>query len=571
MEKILQYFLAGLILICFNLSSSEIYSKNYSRHSTDANLDSQQVALDGNNIKSYITNSGIFNRNMNGGLYPGFEWPKGSGSYAVSSSGLSIAAFVNNQLLMSSGFYSGEYISGHVINSGGPTAVTDTNFHLYKVKRGDNANNNPDWLHWGSMVPYGAPFIDVNNNGNYEPNIDTPGVKNAEQTIFVCMTDGFVSQHSPGIFGGGTAPLFNEVHLTAWCYNVSYLKDVQFFKWTIINKNTIAWNKTYISIVNDPDLGCAFDDFIGSDSARSLGYCYNGQPVDFTCDYRYPDVPPAVGFQWINVNGITNLQLKSITHFHNIFTLSAACEKEPLSDPMGAYNYMKGLKRDETPWVVPPGGNVSYMTRYLYTGNPESGTGWCEATGNPSGSIWNCGGPTSYSGDAHSPNPYADRRIILSTGSDNLTINPGDTQTVMYAQLIAQGTSYLNSVTKLKQLADSVKAFSNLEFPIGIQKIVSEIPFKFVLYQNYPNPFNPSTKIKFNVGLPLNPLLHKDGTVTLKIYDMLGKDVATLVNERLSPGTYEVEWNALGLASGVYFYSLETEYFSHTKRMVLMK
>ena len=574
MEKIFKYFLAGLVLITVNLSNPEIYSKSFYKYSTSASFDSQQVALDGNNIKSYIANTGIFNRNIYQGLTPGFEWPKGSGSYAVSSSGLTIAANVNNQLLMSCGFYSGEYAPGHVINSGVPIAVTDTNFHLYKVKRGDNANNNPDWLHWGSMVPYGAPYIDVNNNGSYEPNVDTPGVKNAEQTIFLCMTDGFSAQHGPGIFGGGTAPLFNEVHLTAWCYNTSYLKDVQFFKWVIINKNTIARNNTYISVVNDPDLGCAYDDFIGSDSARNLGYCYNGEPMDDFCDYRYPDVPPAVGFQWIYVEGITKLQLKSIVHFHNIYTLSAACEKEPQGDPAGAYGYMKGLKRDLTPWVVPPGGNVSYVTKYLYSGDPETGTGWCEETGNPSGSIWNCGGPTSYSGDLHTPNPYADRRIILSAGSDNLTMSPGDTQNVIYAQLIAQGTSYLNSVTKLKQLADSVKVFCNREFPIGIKQISNEVPLEFSLSQNYPNPFNPTTKIKFSI-----PNTSQGGAtnISLNIYDVLGRIVAALIpplrggQEGLLPGTYEVEWNASGYSSGVYYYSLQTGSFLQTRKMILIK
>jgi hypothetical protein len=89
------------------------------------------------------------------------------------------------------------------------------------------------------------------------------------------------------------------------------------------------------------------------------------------------------------------------------------------------------------------------------------------------------------------------------------------------------------------------------------------IPNKNNLSQNYPNPFNPSTKIKFDIP--------KGSLVKLKIYDILGREVATLVNEKLNPGTYEYEWNGINLSSGVYFYKLEAENFIQTKRMVLIK
>jgi hypothetical protein len=69
---------------------------------------------------------------------------------------------------------------------------------------------------------------------------------------------------------------------------------------------------------------------------------------------------------------------------------------------------------------------------------------------------------------------------------------------------------------------------------------------------------------------PLPPF-RKGGSVTLQIYDLLGREVATLINEKLSPGTYEVEFDGSNYSSGIYFYKLETETFSETKRMVLIK
>jgi Secretion system C-terminal sorting domain/FG-GAP-like repeat len=88
-------------------------------------------------------------------------------------------------------------------------------------------------------------------------------------------------------------------------------------------------------------------------------------------------------------------------------------------------------------------------------------------------------------------------------------------------------------------------------------------PFTYALQQNYPNPFNPSTKIKYSIA--------KEGKANLKVYDILGREVATLVNEYKQAGKYEVEFNAANLPSGVYFYKLEAGNYSQVKKMVLLK
>jgi len=97
-----------------------------------------------------------------------------------------------------------------------------------------------------------------------------------------------------------------------------------------------------------------------------------------------------------------------------------------------------------------------------------------------------------------------------------------------------------------------------------LTKIKSEVtPVNFALKQNYPNPFNPSTTIRYQVP--------KQEVITLKIYDIGGKEIETLVSEKQSPGTYEVTWNASKYTSGAYFYKIETESFTDTKRMLLIK
>lgn len=95
------------------------------------------------------------------------------------------------------------------------------------------------------------------------------------------------------------------------------------------------------------------------------------------------------------------------------------------------------------------------------------------------------------------------------------------------------------------------------------QKLTSQIPQQFALLQNYPNPFNPSTSIKFDVPVPSN--------VQLAVYDMTGRELAVLVNDKLEPGTYDFSWNASQFASGIYFYRLKTDTYVQTKKMVLIK
>ncbi len=109
---------------------------------------------------------------------------------------------------------------------------------------------------------------------------------------------------------------------------------------------------------------------------------------------------------------------------------------------------------------------------------------------------------------------------------------------------------------------DSIN-FHLYRIPVGIKQISSNVPSEYKLYQNYPNPFNPSTVIRFQI---------KDSRYTMiKVYNILGKEVTTLVNEKKSPGTYEVTFDRSGLASGMYFYTLISGDFKATKRFVLIK
>jgi uncharacterized Ntn-hydrolase superfamily protein len=115
----------------------------------------------------------------------------------------------------------------------------------------------------------------------------------------------------------------------------------------------------------------------------------------------------------------------------------------------------------------------------------------------------------------------------------------------------------IDPIDSLQILYDRWRVTNDVsEYAVGV-------PVTFELHQNYPNPLNPSTTISYQIP--------SQSRVTLKVYDLLGREVATLVNEDMKPGSYEATWDASAVASGVYFYRLKAGEFVETKRLVLMR
>ena len=124
---------------------------------------------------------------------------------------------------------------------------------------------------------------------------------------------------------------------------------------------------------------------------------------------------------------------------------------------------------------------------------------------------------------------------------------------------------YFYEIAKLA--VGSISTLVNVNTPVSVKDEEINIPFSFSI-QNYPNPFNPSTTIRFSipdVGASLKT------PIQLKVYDILGNEVATLVNDEKPAGTYEVEWTAAGLPSGVYIVTLNSSATKINTKMILMK
>jgi len=290
------------------------------------------------------------------------------------------------------------------------------------------------------------------------------------------------------------------------------------------NPNAGLWKNAYVAIFNDSDVGGAGDDVVGCDTLNGLAYTYNGVPSDLV----YGSPPPAVGYVFLGGRvGSSPITLSAHVRFDN-FGVGGPMGEPETGRPDHLYNFMRGLDKNGNPL-----GNTVPGSRFMFPGDPETGQGIIETQ-------------------------MADKRSLLVAGP--FDVPAGDTVEITYAVTIAQGNSNLNSVTVLKQQADSIRSFflSTPRDPSSVKQ-----PTEYALMQNYPNPFNPTTIIRYQ--LPTASM------VQLEVFDVLGKKVASLVNSKQAAGDYSVLFDASSLSSGVYFYRLQASQFVQTKKMLLVK
>lgn len=216
-------------------------------------------------------------------------------------------------------------------------------------------------------------------------------------------------------------------------------------------------------------------------------------------------------------------------------------------------------------------------TKGLFRNDLSNGNNWinisCKGVGGSTGSNYSAIGTTLKLKATINGTPTWQIRTVLAQNSFNcqndLSAHFGLGNATSIDSLVilwARGMEDVYTNVSINSFYNAVEGQS-LD-PVGVETISTEIPRKYELYQNYPNPFNPETNIKFDI--------RESGMVSLKIYDMLGREIAVLVNEVLSPGSKLVKWNGTNtsgsaVSSGVYFYKLETSSFIETKKMMFVK
>lgn len=415
----------------------------HGRFRADTQIIDNTTYFDANSLLMFVTNTGsiAYDKTAFFGKNDGLYFPRGTNKSVIYAGGVWMGAKVDGEIRGFVSEYSNECVPGPMADG---TFQSDRGrFHVYKIALGDTRESNPDYRDW----PFedGAPYVkDANGDPVRDADNNMIPLLQGDQALWCVYNDADPSAHANDAMG--TSPMGVEVHQYVFGYSrAGALGQTIFVRYQIINKGGNNLEDTYISLWADPDLGDAGDDFVGCDTVLSLGYCYNDGP-----DNTYGDRPPAVGYDffqgpvvatgnnndsaWVSSKGMylygyKNLPMTSFNKYIN--------GTDPHSRGQ-TYNYMQGLTAEGDPQSDPFG----HVTTFVVAGdpvNPVAGVDWLD--------------------DASD-----DRRYMMSTGPFNMA--PGDTQEVVAAVVVGQGTDRLNSVTELKKVDKIAQQVFDLNFNI---------------------------------------------------------------------------------------------------------
>lgn len=511
------------------LISSEVFSQYHPFNRTRT--------LDINNIQLMQNNVGSAN-------HWGARWQllPTNNEGLVWEHGIRITGKINNQpAARLINWYFSAYSPGPILD-GQPAFFShpedSLRYRVYKVTEGDDTTN-IDYAEW--PVDFGAP---VDQEGN-------PLIL-GDQILWTAY-NALDSTVNPEYFKQTELPI--EIHQIVFAKE-GFLPDYQdifsnvvFLEWTLINKGSEEIDSTYIGFWTDIDFFDLLKNFPGVDTSLQLGYCWNyDDPAAVGYTLLYGPVVPAPGedaiYKGRKLENYKNLPLNTFKPI-----MESAGSYDPIfiapDTIIGIWNNARGYDNDGNIIIDPTTGNP---TTFPVSGDPVTGEGWI-FTDDYNGTGFEAG---------------------FSLYAGPFQFAPNDTQWVMLALVPATGYDGITSITHLREKVSVLQslpydslAFGKNHYGITSVEDISEIPIEYKLNQNYPNPFNPKTLISYK--------LPEYGNVKLKIFDLLGKEITTLVDEEKPAGFYEVEFFATGLPSGIYFYQLRAGNFIDTKKMILLK
>lgn len=339
-------------------------------------LSAQQAGedLEKGNILFHVQNKGvIFQKQGN----PAFEVPKGAGIHGILSSGLWIGGKDSSGGLRIS-------VASYDTSSGqdfqpGPidlsTALPDDAAYWNYVWRVDSAgieshktlfNNTGYTAPWGitnwpgttarpgNYNPVLAPFIDLNGNNRYEPELGEVPFITGNEAAYVIFNDGKVQNRQSGTMGMG-------VEVYGMVYTDASLPHVVFVKYSIVNRSFSSYDSVFSGIFTDFMLGNAFDNYTSTDTTRKTYFCYNSEAFDSN---GYGDAPPIIGVKFLR-----GRMDKTIG-----FNYDASHQKGMPASSSDYYHSLKAEWRDGSELMDP----ISGQKDYLYLGDPCNGSGWTE-------------------------------------------------------------------------------------------------------------------------------------------------------------------------------------------------
>lgn len=437
-----------------------------------------------------------------------------------------------------------------------------------------NKNDIPfgySWQNWRNAVLLGADFYDGDHNGIYNPvdknwngtrdiNEDMPALIGNE-IIFCVYNDAIPKELRRW---NTIDPQGIEIRQTVFASDLPDLENVIFIKYSILNTGTVAelMDSVYFGIWEDGDLGDHIDDVVGCDTLLNSGFYYNTVP-----DWVYGDNCPSFFTTLLQgpiseTNGVEDTAHVNYGSMIGYATIAGAKNLEMSSHVF----FIGGDSNLNHP-------NNKTEARYYLEGKTKFGDyiDLCndmhfEIRGGISCNdvnplFWASGDPVTNIGWFNKLN--VNQYNMLSTGPFKL--EKGEPQDIIIAYVIGRGTDPINSITVARKnvrraIAEYESNFASMTYtpPPPTAPITN-----YILYHNYPNPFNPTTTIRYE--------LPQDGIVTIAIYDILGQKVKTILTEFKQADRYEVRFDASGLASGVYIYSMKVNDFIESKKMILLR
>jgi hypothetical protein len=503
------------------------------------------AVLDLGNIRARVVNNGNLFKDQEGVPLPWYEAPKGSGINPLGIGNFQIGGLVDDTMRVAAAHWGGpEFWPGPIPEDGSPPDSTTCGDHdriwqlsredveIYK-RTGTLTRDIKEWpYHLGALVLDGD-----DDRENYSlAGGDLPALM-GDQTLWWVMNDQG-NRHQ----GSQSPPLGMEARVTAYAFDSpGVLHNTIFYRYRLRYRGERPITQTWVGLWVTAFLGYGPDDYAGADTTLDMGYFYNSEEMDPI----YGAAPPAIGIallQGPKTTKGTRLGMSSLMY-------SRDDSPVPNKRPEHYYHFMNGRWKDGTPvreagdgWRETSGAETTFQ----YAGDPVSGSHW--SMENPN----NDDGPRL---------PAADGMIHLFSGP--FRMERGDEQEVVFAIVWSRGEDRLDSVRKLRDDVSFLRSISDHVLTPSVQTTATPDVPELGFSEAFPNPFSAQTTIRYSVPKAMR--------VRLSVFDVLGREVATLVDDFRQAGKYTVNFNAESLVPGVYAYRFEMDRLTASKLMVLVR
>lgn len=532
-------------IVSFAALCSLVVTAGFSQSAADYPKD--DAFINGNDMVVYFNSGGDMSWDLAGN--PGFEVPKSSGKNTIFAANLWLGGFDQSGTLHTA---AQTYRQSGIDFWPGPKAnVYDSVYnqrygHVWKIRADEIAThltsvNIPgyqapeDILTWpgnGDTLKgepwHLAPFVDVNLNEVYEPMLgDHPAIQ-GEQTLYMIYSDDHYLNTETF-----SDPLGVDIHTMAYVFDEapgSPIDQTLFVSHRIVNRSNNTYQLMRIGQWVDFDLGYAFDDYVGCDTAREAFFAYNADSLDDnTNGHGYGLIPPAQGVTFLNA------EMNGFSTYLNDFSTFGNPE-----DKNDYYGYLRNVWKSGNPYTIGgTGTSGTAPTNYLYPGDPRDSAQWSMKKTSPI---------------------YSDIRGIGTIGP--FTFSPGESVCLDLAYVFARADSgdQLSSVGKLYENIDAVRAYADSSLT-GCPLLQTQVVSTGILI---PDAYQPSIEVFPNPVSDVLTVESKEGPCQVVVTDLYGRTVFESNSELDSHTIISSQW-----PDGIYLVLVDFKGIRYTSQVLV--